>query len=175
MVIVPARQATFACGIHSLESIPRLHKRLKIRAQCTIGDYSTNQQGIYRLTFSITQRLSIGRYIEPALSENRCHCSISEMLFVDVLLSVVVVFGSWLWTVGFLCWLSAVISYKLIVAWFFVIVSRCLSRVVRRLVSVVVGGRLNFWFVVARFCIFQCKHLLMFCPKYKLGNTVTDE
>jgi hypothetical protein len=28
-VIVPARQATEAGGIHSLESIPRLHKRLK--------------------------------------------------------------------------------------------------------------------------------------------------
>ncbi len=31
-VIVPARQATKAGGIHSLESIPGLHKRLKIRA-----------------------------------------------------------------------------------------------------------------------------------------------
>jgi hypothetical protein len=31
-VIVPARQATQAGGIHSLESIPGLHKRLKIRA-----------------------------------------------------------------------------------------------------------------------------------------------
>ncbi len=36
-VIVPARQATEAGGIHSLESIPGLHKRLKIRAlyNCT--------------------------------------------------------------------------------------------------------------------------------------------
>ncbi len=33
MVIVPARQATWAGGIHSLESIPWLHERLKIRAQ----------------------------------------------------------------------------------------------------------------------------------------------
>ncbi len=32
MVIVPARQATQAGGIHSLEPIPTLHKRLKIRA-----------------------------------------------------------------------------------------------------------------------------------------------
>jgi hypothetical protein len=32
-VIVTARQATWAGGIHSLESIPGLHKRLKIRAQ----------------------------------------------------------------------------------------------------------------------------------------------
>ncbi len=31
-VFVPARQATYAGGIHSLESIPGLHKRLKIRA-----------------------------------------------------------------------------------------------------------------------------------------------
>jgi hypothetical protein len=31
-VIVPVRQATQAGGIHSLESIPGLHKRLKIRA-----------------------------------------------------------------------------------------------------------------------------------------------
>ncbi len=31
-VIVPARQATWAGGIFSLESIPGLHKRLKIRA-----------------------------------------------------------------------------------------------------------------------------------------------
>jgi hypothetical protein len=30
-VIVPARQATLAGGIHSLESIPGFHKRLKIR------------------------------------------------------------------------------------------------------------------------------------------------
>jgi hypothetical protein len=33
MVIVPARQATQAGGIHSLESILGLHKRLKIRAR----------------------------------------------------------------------------------------------------------------------------------------------
>jgi hypothetical protein len=33
MVIVPARQATYAGGIHSLESFPGLHKRLQIRAQ----------------------------------------------------------------------------------------------------------------------------------------------
>jgi hypothetical protein len=32
-VIVPARQATLAGGTNSLESIPGLHKRLKIRAQ----------------------------------------------------------------------------------------------------------------------------------------------
>ena len=32
-VIVPARQATYAGGIHSLESIPGLQKRLKIRVQ----------------------------------------------------------------------------------------------------------------------------------------------
>ncbi len=32
MVIVQTRQATYAGGIHSLESIPGLHKRLKIRA-----------------------------------------------------------------------------------------------------------------------------------------------
>jgi hypothetical protein len=32
MVIVPARQATLAGGINSLEAIPGLHKRLKIRA-----------------------------------------------------------------------------------------------------------------------------------------------
>jgi hypothetical protein len=32
-VIVPARQATEAGGIHFLESIPELHKRLKIRAK----------------------------------------------------------------------------------------------------------------------------------------------
>jgi hypothetical protein len=32
-VIVPARPATYSGGIHSLESIPGLHKRLKIRAQ----------------------------------------------------------------------------------------------------------------------------------------------
>jgi hypothetical protein len=30
--MVPARQATYAGGIQSLESIPGLHKRLKIRA-----------------------------------------------------------------------------------------------------------------------------------------------
>ncbi len=34
-VIVPARQATQAGGIHSLESIPGLHKRLKIPDQGT--------------------------------------------------------------------------------------------------------------------------------------------
>ncbi len=32
-VIEPVRQATLAGGIHSLESIPGLHKRSKIRAQ----------------------------------------------------------------------------------------------------------------------------------------------
>ncbi len=32
-VIVPARQATQAGGIHSLESIPGPHKHLKVRAQ----------------------------------------------------------------------------------------------------------------------------------------------
>jgi hypothetical protein len=32
-VIVPARHATWAGGIHSLESIPGPHKHLKIRAQ----------------------------------------------------------------------------------------------------------------------------------------------
>jgi hypothetical protein len=31
-VTLPARQATYAGGTHSLESIPGLHKRLKIRA-----------------------------------------------------------------------------------------------------------------------------------------------
>jgi hypothetical protein len=34
--IVPARQATKAGGIHSLESIPGLHKRLKKPAQAVI-------------------------------------------------------------------------------------------------------------------------------------------
>ncbi len=34
-VIVPARQATYAGGIHSLESIPGPHTRLKIRALST--------------------------------------------------------------------------------------------------------------------------------------------
>jgi hypothetical protein len=33
--IVPARQATWAGRNHSLESIPGLHKRLKLRAQAT--------------------------------------------------------------------------------------------------------------------------------------------
>ncbi len=36
-VIVPARQAIEAGGIHSLESIPGLHKRLKIRAQANVS------------------------------------------------------------------------------------------------------------------------------------------
>jgi hypothetical protein len=31
--MVPARQATWAGGIYSLESIPGFHKRLKVRAQ----------------------------------------------------------------------------------------------------------------------------------------------
>jgi hypothetical protein len=35
-IIVPARQATYAGGIHSLESIPGLHKRLKIRALAAV-------------------------------------------------------------------------------------------------------------------------------------------
>jgi hypothetical protein len=43
MVIVPARQATKAGGIHSLESIPGLHKRLKIRA-LSILYTSTSQE-----------------------------------------------------------------------------------------------------------------------------------
>jgi hypothetical protein len=37
-VIVPARQATQAVGIHSLESIPGLRKRLKIRAPVVGGE-----------------------------------------------------------------------------------------------------------------------------------------
>jgi hypothetical protein len=40
-VIVPARQATEAGGIHSLESIPGPHKHLKIRALLT--DHLTPQ------------------------------------------------------------------------------------------------------------------------------------
>ncbi len=35
MVVVPARQATKAPGIDPLESIPRLHKSLKIPSQDT--------------------------------------------------------------------------------------------------------------------------------------------
>ncbi len=41
-VIVPARQATQAGGIHSLESIPGLHKRLKIRAKETTKTVATS-------------------------------------------------------------------------------------------------------------------------------------
>jgi hypothetical protein len=36
MVILPARQATYAGGIHSLESIPGIHS-LKIRAHWRAG------------------------------------------------------------------------------------------------------------------------------------------
>jgi hypothetical protein len=50
-VIVPARQATLAGGIHSLESIPGLHKRLKIRAQCCESRSTwkvVNRAGIFK-------------------------------------------------------------------------------------------------------------------------------
>jgi hypothetical protein len=39
-VIVPARRATLSSGIDSLESIPGLHKRLKIRAQLILSGRS---------------------------------------------------------------------------------------------------------------------------------------
>jgi hypothetical protein len=42
-VIVPARQAKLAGGIHSLESIPGLYKRLKIRAQDTVTFCTTSR------------------------------------------------------------------------------------------------------------------------------------
>jgi hypothetical protein len=41
-VTVPARQATLAGGIRSLESIPGLHERLKIRPQATESRLGTN-------------------------------------------------------------------------------------------------------------------------------------
>ncbi len=41
MVFVPARQALWAAGIQSLESIPGTHKHLKIPATSTL-DYEIN-------------------------------------------------------------------------------------------------------------------------------------
>ncbi len=45
-VNVPARQATEAGGIHSLESIPGLHKRLKIRGLYTVYTVQTLIAGL---------------------------------------------------------------------------------------------------------------------------------
>jgi hypothetical protein len=56
-VIVPARQATKASGIHSLESILGLHKRLKIRA-------------LYSF-YVVTEHISIGILYLRKICENR--------------------------------------------------------------------------------------------------------
>ncbi len=56
-VVLTVRQATFAGGIHSLESIPGLHKRLKIRALATLDGGIDSLESIPGLFKSLKYRL----------------------------------------------------------------------------------------------------------------------
>jgi hypothetical protein len=94
------------------------------------------------------------------------------MLFVDVLVSCCCF---WFLIVDCRVPLLIVGSYNLIVAWFFVIVGRLLSLVGLRFLNVGVGGSLNFDLSVPSSAFPNASNYFMFCPKYKLGNTVTDE
>ncbi len=79
-VIVPARQATQAGGIHSFESILGLHKRLKIRALYSICsevsrrwalDTDTGYKGLFFLYTLLKERKKI--YADPHKKEYERH------------------------------------------------------------------------------------------------------